>query len=65
MARFFVDYENFVKTGDVSSSIVYFTQEQMAEKGLKSIGTSPYDVSLARENHAVLTGDKEKMLKLK
>ncbi len=57
---FFVDYENFVKTGDVSSSIVYFTQEQMAEKGLKSIGTSPYDVSLARENHAVLTGDKEK-----
>ena len=57
---FFVNYENFVKTGDVSSSIVYFTQEEMAEKGLKSIGTSPYDVSLARENHAVLTGDKEK-----
>lgn len=57
---FFVDYENFTKTGDISSSIVYFTQEQMAEKGLKSIGTSPYDVSLARENHAILTGDKEK-----
>lgn len=57
---FFVDYEKYVKTGNIAGAIVYFTKKEMDERGIRSIGTSPYDISLARENHAVLTGEKEK-----
>lgn len=49
---FFVDYENFLKTNDIASSIVY-------KKGAKKLNTSVGDVSRARENHAVRTGDEE------
>ena len=54
---FFVDYEKYTKTGDVS--VVYYTNEEIAEKGLIT-GTSLGDMSMARETHQIIVGDKEK-----
>jgi len=54
---FFLDYEKYASTNDIAKSIVYMTNDEMAEKGINNLQTSPFDVSLARENHYVVTGD--------
>lgn len=47
---FYLDYSKYRETHDPQSSIVYFTNEEIDQKGLNKLPMTPFAVSRAREN---------------